>query len=34
MVENTRYFLQTVLRVVGGLLPIVDPLGSAPSIFR
>ena len=31
MLEDTRYFLQAVLMVVGALLPIVDPLGSAPT---
>ena len=30
MLEDNRYFLQTVLMVVGALLPIVDPLSSAP----
>jgi len=30
MLEDNRYFLQTVLMVVGALLPIVDPLRSAP----
>ena len=30
MLEDTRYFLQAVLMMVGALPPIVDPLSSAP----
>ena len=30
MLEDTRYFIQAVLMVAGALLPIVDPLSSAP----
>lgn len=30
MLEHSRYFLQSLLMAVGALLPIVDPLSSAP----
>jgi hypothetical protein len=34
MLDDTRYFLQAVLMVVGALLPIVDPLVGAARPHR